>query len=444
MDETELRRKAAKVDVATVAFASLPFMGMISFWQVFDGIVPKMLTQTFGLSNAVTGFVMAIDNIFGLFLLPLFGILSDRCTSKLGRRTPFIIVGSVLAVAGTPLIAIANNIGNLALLISAIILTLVAICMYRTMTVAIVADITPRPLRMKSDSIKKLVGYAGTGVMLVCISAMVPKTEHSDYLPLFLVQAAMILVSLLLYLAKIREPRLVEEMHEKSLSMGIKEDEIEHDDSPEAGGKDRIEDPDIRRSLILLLAADFFYYMSYNAMTTNISRYADAFYGMQGGSFAIINIVTIVGALATYVPLANLSLRIGRKKVGLLCGAAMAAVPLVLWLAPGFHPAFYALFLVMGAGLGGVDLCVFNMILELCSARSVGRYSGYYYTVSMAAQVATPILSGVVMDVAPEALFLYIALMGLAMVVSLALAKHGDSMLIDEVAAHEEAAGAKQ
>lgn len=94
----------------------------------------------------------------------------------------------------------------------------------------------------------------------------------------------------------------------------------------------------------------------------------------------------------------------------------------------------------MGAGLGGVDLCVFNIILELCSARSVGCYSGYYYTVSMAAQVATPILSGLVMDVAPGALFLYIALMGLAMVISLALAKHGDAILIDEVAAREEKA----
>ena len=217
MSDKDTRKKAAKIDYATVAFASLPFMGMISFWQVFDGIIPKMLTQTFGLSNAVTGFVMAIDNIFGLFLLPLFGILSDRCTSKLGRRTPFIIAGSFLAVIGTPLIAIANNVGSLALLISAIILTLVAICMYRTMTVAIVADITPRPLRMKTDSVKKLVGYAGTGVMLVCISAMVPKTEHPDYLPLFLVQAGMILLSLLLYLAKVREPKLVEEMHAKSL-----------------------------------------------------------------------------------------------------------------------------------------------------------------------------------------------------------------------------------
>ncbi len=438
----DAHRKVARLDVKTIAFASLPFMGMISFWQVFDGIVPKMLTGTFGLSNAVTGFVMAIDNIFGLFLLPLFGILSDRCTSRLGRRTPFILVGSAVACVGVPLIAIANNVGSLAFLIFAIILTLVAICAYRTMTVAIVADITPRPLRTKADSIKKLVGYAGTGVMLVAISAMVAKTEHPDYLPLFLLQAAMILVSAVLFRIFVPEPHLVERMHEESLAMGIKEDEVDLDDSPEAGGKEQVQDPEVRRSLILLLATTFFYYMSYNAMTTNISRYADAFYGMAGGSYAIINIMTIAGALATYVPIANLSLRIGRKKVGLITGGIMAICPAVFWLVPDFHPFFYVLFLLMGAGLGGVDLCVFNMILELCSARSVGRYSGYYYTVSMAAQVVTPILSGFVMDVAPRFLFAYITLMGLFMVAALGMAKHGDTMLLDEVAQHEEEQGA--
>lgn len=160
-------RRAGSLDYASVAFASLPFMGMISFWQVFDGIVPLMLTDTFGLDNASTGVVMALDNVFGLFLLPLFGILSDRCTSRLGRRTPFIMVGSVVAAIAVPLIAVANNLRSLPLLIAMILLTLVAICSYRTMTVAIVADITPRPLRTKADSIEKLVGYAGTGVMLV-------------------------------------------------------------------------------------------------------------------------------------------------------------------------------------------------------------------------------------------------------------------------------------
>ena len=432
-------KQAAKLDYRSVALASLPFMGMISFWQVFDGIVPKMLTGTFGLDNTVTGAVMAIDNVFGLFLLPLFGILSDRCASKLGRRTPFILIGSLIATIAVPLIAFANGARSLPFFIFSILLTLFAICMYRTMTVAVVADITPRPLRTKADSIEKIVGYAGTGVMLVAIAVMVPKGDNPNYVPLFMLQALMILVSAIIYALRVREPKLVQKMHDDSLKMGIKESEIDVSDDPQDGGRAKITDRSVLFSVVMILAATFFYYMSYNAMTTNISRYADMFFNMEGGSYAIINITTIAGALLSYVPLANLSLKIGRKKVGVLTGIIMVACPALLWVLPGFSPVFYLLFLVLGVALGGVDLCVYTMLLEVVDANSVGRYSGYYYTVSMAAQVATPILSGVVMDVAPTMLFGYITLMGVFLLVAMSLAKHGDTILIDEVARREEA-----
>lgn len=137
-----------------------------------------------------------------------------------------------------PLIAIANNAGSLPLLICAILITLLAICVYRTMTVAIVADITPRPLRTKADSVQKIVGYADTGVMLVAISVMVPNVERPDYLPLFLLQAAFVLVSAVVYDLLVKEPALVQKMRQKSLEMGIREDEVEKDDPPEAGGKE--------------------------------------------------------------------------------------------------------------------------------------------------------------------------------------------------------------
>lgn len=138
-----------------------------------------------------------------------------------------------------PLIAIANNAGSLPLLIC-ILITLLAICTYRTMTVAIVADITPRPLRTKADSVQKIVGYAGTGVMLAAISVMVPNVERPDYLPLFLLQTAFVLVSAVVYGLQVKEPALVQKMHQKSLEMGIREDEVEKDDPSEAGGKERV------------------------------------------------------------------------------------------------------------------------------------------------------------------------------------------------------------
>ena len=442
MGKGDAIRRAGRLDYRSVVLASLPFMGMISFWQVYDGLVPLILTGTFRMSDTMANAVMAVDNVFGLFLLPVFGIMSDRCGSRLGRRTPFILVGSAIAVVAVPMIAVSDNVASLPALIVSILVTLFAICMYRTMTVAVVADVTPRPLRTKANSIEKIVGYAGTGVMLVAIAVLVPDEARPNYLPVFALQAAIIGVSALLYAWRVREPALVERMHEESLAMGIREDEIDVDDAPEAGGRERIADSGLRLSIAMLLAATFFYYMSYNAMTTNISRYAEGFFSMAGGSYAIINIVTIVGALASYVPLANLSLRIGRKRVAVLCSAAMALGSAAIWLIPGFSPAFYAIFLVTGAALGGVDLCVYTMIVETCDSNSVGRYSGYYYTLSMAGQVVTPLLSGLVMDFAPQHLFGYITLMSAAMLLAVMATRHGDTILIDEVARREEAAEA--
>ena len=436
-DDRAMRRKIP-FDWKRTAIASLPFMGMISFWQVFDGLVPKMLTGTFGLDNTVTGVVMALDNIFGLFLLPWFGIMSDRCRSRLGRRTPYILAGSAVAAVAVPMIAVANNLGSLPLLIAMILVTLVAVCAYRTATIAIVADITPRPLRTKGDSVDKIVGYAGTGVMLVAISTLVPSVSHPDYLPVFLLQGVVIAVSAIVFRVFLNERATVAKMHDESRAMGIDEDQVEASDDDRAGGKERVTDPGLRRSIAILLAAIFFYYMSYNAMTTNISRYASDFFSMQGGSYAIINIVTIAGGLISYVPVANLSLKYGRKRVALVMGTLMVICPTLMWLSPSFSPLYYVLFLLMGASLGAVDLCVYPMIIEDCGAASVGRYSGYYYTVSMAAQVVTPILSGRIMDVAESQLFLYVAVTGLAMCVFIALARHGNSMLIDEVFRHED------
>ncbi len=438
MAELGAGKRRIPFDWRRTAIASLPFMGMISFWQVFDGLVPKMLTGTFGLDNTVTGMVMALDNVFGLFLLPWFGIMSDRCRSRLGRRTPYILAGSAVAAIAVPLIAVANNIGSLPFLIAMILVTLVAVCAYRTATIAIVADITPRPLRTKGDSVDKIVGYAGTGVMLVAISVLVPSVAHPDYLPVFLLQGVMIAGSAVVFKLFLNERATVARMHDESRAMGIDEDQIDVSDADQAGGKDRVSDPGLRRSIAILLAAVFFYYMSYNAMTTNISRYASDFFSMQGGSYAIINIVTIAGGLISYVPVANISLKVGRKRVALVMGTLMVICPVLIWLFPTFSPLYYVLFLCMGASLGAVDLCVYPMIIEDCGAASVGRYSGYYYTVSMAAQVVTPILSGAIMDVAEPQLFLYVAITALAMCVFIALAKHGNTILIDEVLRREE------
>lgn len=88
-----------KLNTKRTVCVGFAFFLICAFWQAYDTIIPKILTDRFGMSQGISGFIMALDNIFALFLLPLFGVLSDKCRSKLGRRTPFILGGTLLAVA---------------------------------------------------------------------------------------------------------------------------------------------------------------------------------------------------------------------------------------------------------------------------------------------------------------------------------------------------------
>lgn len=313
-EHTASLKAAARIDYKNVVLGSLPYLGMISFFQVYDGIVPLMLTGTFGLSNALTGTIVAIGSLLGLLMMPIVGALSDKCRSPLGRRTPFILFGSIVAAVAVPLIAVANAMQDLTLFVGSILLTLFSVCLYRALTVAFISDITPRPLRTKADSIRNIVGYSGTGLMLAAVVVMLYLNDSSDYLPLFMLQGAVIGVCGIVFVLFVREPRLVDKMHADSLKMGIAEEDVYLDDSPEAGGKNRIADKAVLISLFLLLFASFFYDMGFSAITANISRYAASVYEFEDGVYAIINIVTILGAVLSYVPLANLSLHVGRKK----------------------------------------------------------------------------------------------------------------------------------
>ena len=74
------------------------FLSILAFWQMYNNVIPLMLTKTFHMDKSFSGAIMAADNILALFLLPLFGGLSDRCRAKMGKRRPFILGGSIAAV----------------------------------------------------------------------------------------------------------------------------------------------------------------------------------------------------------------------------------------------------------------------------------------------------------------------------------------------------------
>ena len=104
----------------------LAFFSICAFWQAYDFVIPLILKHRFSLGDDIAGFVMALDNILALFLLPLFGTLSDRCQSRLGKRMPFIVAGTVAASALMIALPFADLAGRLGVFIVLLGLLLIA------------------------------------------------------------------------------------------------------------------------------------------------------------------------------------------------------------------------------------------------------------------------------------------------------------------------------
>ncbi|MBP5666098.1 MAG: MFS transporter, partial [Clostridia bacterium] len=86
-----------KLNYKRTILVGFAFFLICVFWQAYDNTVPLILTNKFGMSQTWSGVIMALDNVLALFLLPLFGSLSDKVKTKSGRRTPFIMIGTILA-----------------------------------------------------------------------------------------------------------------------------------------------------------------------------------------------------------------------------------------------------------------------------------------------------------------------------------------------------------
>lgn len=421
-------RNLRSLDMRRTLLVTLPFAGALAFWQAYDGIIPLILRDTFHLGDTLAGAVMALDNVCALFLLPFFGSISDRCHSRLGRRTPFILVGSLLAALLIPLLAVADQMRSLPFFFTVLCLVLVVLSSYRSPCVALMPDVTPRPIRAKADAFNSLMAAASGVVILISISLAVPDVEHPNYMPVFLIISAIIILCTVLFAVFFREKKAVEKMHTESLAMGISEADM---DASDEGGKEKETDAVVRRSLLGILLCVFFYFMASNAVTSAFSKYASQVWGAGGGSFANFQLVATMVTLISYMPMANISCRIGRKLttyigIGLMCFGGFCIL-----MTPGYSPLIYVFVSISGVGMGTVATTIYPMIMEVASEKTTGRYTGYYYTASMSAQIITPILSGAVMEfIGYRYLYLYAIVCALLATLPLAMVQKGNTILL--------------
>ena len=390
------------------------FLSICAFWQLYDTVIPLILRDTFHIGDARAGQIMALDNVLALFLLPWFGRLSDRCNSRMGRRMPFIVFGTIAAVALMLVLTAMDAPGRFPAFFTVLLLLLVAMGSYRSPAVALMPDVTPKPLRSKANAIINLMGALG-GVFALAVIRLLPAAAEGarvNYLPAFTAVAALMALSVLLVYCRVDERALRAEMPP----------EPEEETAP--GGRLPRE---LRTSLILILCSVALWYMGYNAVTTAYSKYFTRKWGDLSGAASCLMIAT-AGAVVSYIPVGMLSSKVGRKKMILLGVCVLTACFALAGTVQTFSPLVYALFVLIGFAWAAINVNSYPMVVEISQSGDVGKYTGYYYTFSMAAQIVTPIVSGWLLEhVGYHTLFPYAAAMTGAAFFTMLFVRHGDS-----------------
>ena len=529
-----------KLNYKRTIFVGFAFFLISAFWQAYDNAIPLALTNKFGLSQTASGVIMALDNILALFLLPLFGTLSDRCRSRRGRRTPFIVTGTVLAAVlvvalsfvdmaqlknvsavaevdspvalqtiydsqstetlrtpdgdsfvlqelftreeftsissqlekrdGTLYSVSADapytlafsadhvatvtkqaenkvftnpqytdfviparqayaaaqtdaNPGILILFIAVLLMVLLSMAIFRSPAVALMPDVTIKPLRSKANAVINLMGTAGGMLVLGLGIVFATGSLHNammSYRLFFAVVAGLMLLALAIFLWQVKEPRFVREMEAETKRLGSEEKEEEKSEK-QALSRAR------RRSLVFLLASIVLWFFGYNAITSKYSVYAG---NILNKDYNLTLMLAQGAAIVSYLPVGFVASRVGRKKT-ILAGIVMLTTSFAVasflrqnsptWL-------MNCMFCLAGIGWATINVNSFPMVVEMCKGSDVGKYTGIYYTASMAAQTLTPMLSGFLMDkLGMTILFPYAAIFAGLAFVTMLFVFHGDN-----------------
>ena len=427
-----------KLNNKRTILVGLAFLSICAFWQMYDSVVPLILRETFGMDESLTGMIMASDNVLALFLLPFFGGLSDRTNTKLGRRTPYIIAGTAGAVILMNLLPVLDNSYSreaapfkLAAFVIVLGLLLISMGTYRSPAVALMPDVTAKPLRSKANAIINLMGAVG-GVLYLAIAAVLYPTskvanlEHVNYQTLFIIVSVIMAVAVIVLLLTIREPELAAE--NLVLEQQHPEWNLAKDDG---SGGESLPAP-VKRSLGFLLASISLWYIGYNGVTTWFTTYVSQVMGEGLGGASTCLLVATAGAIVSYIPIGVVASKVGRKKTihaGIILLTSCFLVGFFLTtLFSSINAIMFIAFALVGLAWAAINVNSLPMVVEMCRGSDVGKFTGYYYTASMLAQVITPILAGSLMkSIGYQILFPYAAFFVTLSFLTMCFVRHGDS-----------------
>ncbi len=525
-----------KLNYKRTFYIGIVFFIISMFWQTYDMMIARTLIDKYGLTQTWSGIVMALDNIMAVFLLPLFGSLSDRSNAKVGRRTPYIIVGTILAafafmglayadfvqtekIKMTDIIESHYNIAfesvpdeeekshwyividsmqeereqsyadglisrsqyrawrdhtrdgmisvldrsgdmltprqlydikelyygylstrawevtardpsTLIIFISTLFIALVSMAIFRSPAVALMPDITIKPLRSKANAIITFMGAVGgiLGVYIIMLSGL-NKHAYDHHASIYISIGIIMLAALGVFLWKVREPEWVKDRLdlEKQLNLLEKEDVKERPKAKRRMFTKAALSKRKRTSLYFLLISIFMLFMGYNAVMSKLSDYLPKVLNMNYFDFPFIVAQALV--IAMIVPVGILSLKLGRKNT-IVLGMIIVLLSFGSIYFLKERQGWLTAFIVFCAGVGWsmISINTYVMVVELESGGNAGLYTGYYYSASMSAQIATPIISGILMDrYGRLLLFPYATLFVLLALIAFFFVKEGDA-----------------
>ena len=444
MEQTVQNQSTFKLNYKRTFLIGFAFFGILLLWQVYDLWCPTFLSEMFAKAfypeyeslrqintpEAIqqcgdiikkvqypVGIMMAIDNIAALILMPIFGHLSDKTNTRIGKRMPYILIGTFVCAVAFPFIPVLFHFNQLAGVIIMMAIVVLFAMMYRNPAVALMPDITPKPLRSKANGIINIMGYIGgafaTVVGLVFVLSQYLGTaidkvthlyaEHTwaynniwAVMGPFIVASVLMLVSAVVLFILVKENKIKDEMKDE-LARGeaFSETTDRVDDDKPLSKANKI-------MLFLILGAEFFWFMADNGISTFLNNYV--IYGTHSESTNTM-VLTILGGVGSVVGFAVggiIASKIGRKwtlfgglGLTLFCYALWAILTFAVGLPEGSIPVWlFIIWLIKGFGMSLVHVNSFPMVVELCNSKKIGRFTGYYYAASMAAQTITPIALG--------------------------------------------------
>ena len=410
----EQTSKPFKLNYKRTFIIGFAFFGILLLWQVYDSWCTPILTELFKTKLNITderkvqylvGIMMAIDNLAALILLPIFGALSDKTKTRFGKRMPYIAVGTLVCCALFPLIPLFFTQSNLVGVIVIMAMVVLFAMMYRNPAVALMPDMTPKPLRSKANGIINIMGYIGGAFATVLgiffdFKKKYLQVDDKNFWIVetpFLVASVLMLISAIVLFILVKENKIHDEVKdEMARGDAYSETADKVDDDKPLSKANRI-------MLFLILGAEFFWFMADNAVGTFLNNYI--IYNTDSGQ-AATSVLTIVGGVASVAGFALggiIASKIGRKWT-LFSGLGLTLVAYAVWIILTFTAGvgdgqaapvwLYPLFVLKGFGMSLVHVNSFPMVVELCNSKKIGRFTGYYYASSMAAQTITPVAFG--------------------------------------------------